>query len=187
MARNELGEVIGYVALEEIFGAVVPAKRVRHKEIPQLMSRGMDALALATDDAAAHQLRIFLSETKSSSSDDSPPAVVDQTTDSLDAQLRDAVRVRTRVTAELSRALKYADDGHRKIVARAMVLWSQEALATTVAPFLLRPRDKHAAGDFGAFRADPSTYAPAEVAFCLVRIEGSIEDLASAVYEKARA
>jgi hypothetical protein len=184
-ARNELGEVICYAALEEIFEAALPAKRVRHKEIPQLMSRGMDALGLARDPSAVHELRIYLSETKASSSEQSPPAVVDQSDDSLHAQLLDAVRQRTRVTSELARALKYAGT-HRDLVARAMILWAQNDLATTIVPFLLRPRERHGPNDFGRFRAHPSCYAPAEVAFCLVRVEGTIEALAQAVYTHAR-
>src|SRR5205823_9213417 len=113
--------------------------------------------------------------------------VVDQTADSLHVQLRDAVHKRTRVTSELARALKYTDGMHRELVARAIVLWAKDDLATTVVPFLLRPRDKHGASDFGAFRADPSAYAPAHVAFCLVRVEDTIEALSQAVYERARA
>jgi len=186
-ARNELGEVICYAALEEIFDALLPAKRVRHKEIPQLMSRGMDALGLSRDPQAAHELRLYLSETKASSSAQSPPAVVDQTNDSLHVQLRDAVRTRTKVTSEPSRALKYTAGADRELVARAMILWAKDDLATTVVPFLLRPRDKHGADGFGAFRTDPTAYAPAHVAFCLVRIEDTIEALAQAVYQQARA
>jgi hypothetical protein len=67
-----------------------------------------------------------------------------------------------------------------------MILWAQKDLATTIVPFLLRPRDRYGPNDFGLFRADPSCYAPAEVAFCLVRVEGTIEALAEAVYTQAR-
>lgn len=186
-ARNELGEVICYAALEELFAATVPAKRVRHKEIPHLMSRGMDALGLADDAQAAHRLRLYLSETKASSSAESPPPVVDSTDDSLHAQLREAIQTRTRVASELSRALKYTSGGDRERVARAMILWGTGKLATTVVPFLLRPKDRHGADDFGAFRADPSAFAPAHVAFCLVRIDGTIEALSQTVYQQARA
>jgi hypothetical protein len=186
-ARNELGEVICYAALEELFAATLPAKRVRHKEIPYLMSRGMDALGLAHDPQADHELRLYLSETKASSDSQSPPPVVDQTEDSLHNQLRDAIQTRTKVASELSRALKYTAGDDRDRVARGMVLWSTGKLATTVVPFLLRPKDKHGDGDFGAFRADPSAFAPADVAFCLVRIDGTIEALAHDVYQQARA
>jgi hypothetical protein len=185
-ARNELGEVMCYAALEELFSASLPAKRVRHKEVPQLPSRGMDALALANDPNAAHALRLHLSETKSSSDPASPPAVVDQSDDSLHQQLLDAVRTRTKVAAELARALKYASGGERDRVARAMVLWAKAELATTVVPFLLRPKDRHGQNDFGAFREDPSGFEPARVAFCLVRIDGTIEALSEAVYQRAR-
>jgi hypothetical protein len=186
-ARNELGEVICYAALEELFAAVLPAKRVRHKEIPHLMSRGMDALGLAEDPEAVHSLRLYLSETKSSSSTQSPPAVVDTGDDSLYQQLQDAVTTRTKVASELARALKYTSDAERDRVARAMILWGTGELATTVVPFLLRPADRHGANDFGAFRSDPSAFDPVHIAFCLVRIDGTIEALSQAVYQQARA
>jgi len=186
MARNELAEVVCYAALEEIFEATLPAKRVRHKEVPGLMSRGIDALGLREDPQLSHGVRILLSETKASSSDDSPPAVVGHGDDSLHAQLQGAVRGRSRVTAELARALKYAGSD-RGLVARAMILWAKGDLPTTIVPFLLRPVDKHGTDDFGCFRSDPSAYTPAEVAFCLVRVDGTIEALAQAVYDRARA
>jgi hypothetical protein len=185
-ARNELGEVICYAALEEIFSAILPAKRVRHKEIATLMSRGLDALGLGRDEQAPHGLRIYLSETKASSSEESPPPVVDQTPDCLHVQLLDAIQRRERVTFELARALKYTDGSDRTLVARAIVLWAIGDLATTIVPFLLRPRDKHGSEDFGVFRTDPSAYDPAQVAFCVVRIDSTIEGLAQAVYERAR-
>lgn len=146
----------------------------------------MDALALADDPATAHTLRLYLSETKSSSEAASPPAVVDQSDESLHQQLLDAVRTRTRITAELSRALKYTSGAERDRVARAMILWAKAELSTTVVPFLLRPKDRQGADDFGAFRDDPSTFDPAHVAFCLVRIDGTIEALSQEVYRRAR-
>lgn len=186
-ARNELGEIICYAALEELFAASVLAKRIRHKEVPQLPTRGMDAIALGDDPAAPHDLRLYLSETKSSSSTDTPPSVVDQTDDCLHTQLLTAVQKRTKVASELARALKYLNGAEQTRLARAMVLWGTGELATTVVPFLLRPKDRHGAQDFGAFRSSPAGFDPSQVAFCLVRIEGTIEALSQAVYEQARA
>ncbi len=186
-ARNELGEVICYAALEELFSAILPVKRVRHKEVPQLPSRGMDALALAEDPTADYALRLYLSETKSSSDMASPPRVVDESEDSLRKQLLEAVHTRTKVTAELARALKYTVGAERDRVARAMILWAKAELATTVVPFLLRPKERHGEGDFGAFRDEPSVFDPAHIAFCLVRIDGTIEALSQDVYQRARA
>ena len=187
MARNELGEVICYAALEELHGASVLAKRVRHKEVPQLPTRGMDAVALGDDATAPHALRLYLSETKSSSSTESPPNVVDKTDDCLHTQLLNAVRERTKVASELARAAKYLSGVEQMRLARAMVLWGTGELATTVVPFLLRPKERHGAKDFGAFRDEPSAFDPAHVAFCLVRIDGTIEALSQAVYQRARA
>lgn len=186
-ARNELGEVICYAALEELFEASVLAKRIRHKEVPHLPTRGMDAIALRDDATAPHDLRLYLSETKSSSSSDSPPSVVDQADDCLHAQLLAAVQQRTKVASELARATKYLSGAEQLRLARAMVLWGKEELATTVVPFLLRPKERHGAQDFGAFSEQPATFDPAHVAFCLVRIDGTIEALSQAVYQRARA
>jgi hypothetical protein len=186
-ARNELGEIICYAALEELHGASVLAKRVRHKEVPHLPTRGVDAVALGDDATAPHALRLYVSETKSSSSVDSPPSVVDRTDDCLHTQLLTAVRERTKVASELARAAKYLGGAEQLRLARAMLLWGTGELATTVVPFLLRPKDRHGAQDFGAFRDAPSAFDPVHVAFCLVRIDGTIEALSQAVYEKARA
>jgi hypothetical protein len=67
-----------------------------------------------------------------------------------------------------------------------MLLWGMAELATTVVPFLLRPNDRHGQDDFGAFRDDPSAFGPAHIAFCLVRIGGTIEGLSQEVYTRAR-
>jgi hypothetical protein len=113
--------------------------------------------------------------------------VVDRSDDCLHVQLLTAVQERTKVASELARAAKYLGGAQQMRLAKAMVLWGTGDLATTVVPFLLRPKDRHGAQDFGAFREAPAVFHPAEIAFCLVRIDGTIETLSQAVYQKARA
>ena len=85
---------------------------------------------------------------------------------------------------ELARALKYTGGAERDRVARAMILWGKAELATTVVPFLLRPKDRHGEADFGAFCDDPSAFDPAHVAFCLVRIDGTPDYLSQIIAAK---
>jgi hypothetical protein len=47
--------------------------------------------------------------------------------------------------------------------------------------------ERHQEDDFGAFATDPGAFSPATVRFCVLRVEGNLEDLAKAVYDSARA
>lgn len=44
LARNEVAEVIAYEAVEGIYSAVIPAARIREKEVPGQPTRGLDLL-----------------------------------------------------------------------------------------------------------------------------------------------
>jgi hypothetical protein len=91
-----------------------------------------------------------------------------------------------RLDAELNWALKHAPSEYKTLVARAILAHVAGELPVVVAPILVRPRERHGADDFGSFRDDPGQFAPANVRFCVLRIEGTLDDLAKAVYEKAR-
>lgn len=79
-----------------------------------------------------------------------------------------------------------ANPGTRVLIGEALVRLAMGALPVIAAPVLVRPVDRHAASDFGCFRDNPDEYEPATIRFCIARIEGSLEDLAAAVYNKAR-
>lgn len=181
-ARNELGEVIAYAALERVHDAVVPAKRVREKEVPGLPSRGLDALALSEAEA----LTLLLSEVKTSDDAASPPGVVGQGASSLQAQLRAIVGSSDRVLVELNWAFKHANEEHEGLVARAILIHTRGELPLVAVPVLVRPARCHRDTDYGIFANDPGSLAPATVRFCLVRLPEELDDLAEAVYRRAR-
>jgi hypothetical protein len=183
LARNEVAEVIAYEAVEAVHGAVIPAARVREKEVPGQPTRGLDLLALLVGPT----LTLVVTEVKASSSSSSPPAVVCSGDDSLHQQTKALVADDRRLLRELTWSFKHCQDAVVKdSLARAMLLLSNGKLPILAAPVLVRPVDKHGAADFGCFKDDPTQYPPARIDFCLARIEGSLETLAGEVYTKAR-
>jgi hypothetical protein len=181
VARNELAEVLAALALGAVHGTVVPASRIRHKEIPGAPSRGRDLLGIDAEPLVA-----VVGEVKASDEEASPPGVVDSGSSSMRVQLLTAATDGDRLSAELNWALKHAPPEHRLLVAHAMLAYAAGELPVVVAPVLVRPAHRHGADDFGAFRQDPSQFAPALVRFCLLRVEDNLDDLAKAVYDKAR-
>jgi hypothetical protein len=69
VARNEVAEVIANLALTAVHGSVVPASRIRHKEISGAPSRGRDLLAID-----AEPLTAVVGEVKASADEASPPS-----------------------------------------------------------------------------------------------------------------
>lgn len=182
VARNELAEVIAYRVLESVGGTTIPAKRVREKEIHSAPARGMDLLGLDLDPTMA----LVFSEVKASEDGTSPPPVVGSGTSSLHQQLRAFAQDKEKVIRELNWCLKHAPSNLRQTVARALLLFLQDAIELVVAPVLVRSRDACQLTDYGCFKDEPSEYSPARVRFYLVRLGGSIEGLAHEVYELAR-
>jgi hypothetical protein len=181
VARNELAEVLAVLALSATRGTVVPSSRIRNKEIGQAPSRGRDLLGID-----AEPLMAVVGEVKASASKNSPPGVVDAGPQSMRAQLLTAGTDMDRLSAELNWAIKHAPSEHKTLVAQAMLAHVAGELPVVAAPILVRPADRHGADDFGAFLDNPSQFAPASVRFCLLRVEGSLDDLARDVYEQAR-
>ena len=88
--------------------------------------------------------------------------------------------------AELNFALKHAATQHHLLIGRAILAHVTGTLTLVVAPILVRPGHRRGAADFGTFRDSPGQFAPARVRFALLVVDGNLEDLAKAVYEKAR-
>jgi hypothetical protein len=181
-ARNELGEVIAYAVLEGAHRAIMPAKRVREKEIPQLPSRGLDALAFEPGD----ELRLLVSEVKTSDEDASPPRVVGDGDTSLHGQTLKLLADQDRLLVELNWVYKHSTAEHELLVARAIFLRTRDQLPITAVPVLVRPARCHQDNDCGVFETDPDSVAPATIRFSVVRIAGEIDDLANVVYNLAR-
>lgn len=181
VARNELAEALAHVALSVIHGTVVPAPRIENKEIPEALSRGLDLVGLEEP-----LLRAVISETKASDEAASPPAVVGSGNSSLRGQFERFFVREDRILAELNFALKHGRSEHQLLIARAILAHVQGSLSLVVAPILVRPKDRRGNSDFGTFQSDPGQFSPALVRFCLLVVGQSLDDLASAVYERAR-
>jgi hypothetical protein len=182
VARNELAEALAHLALPSLHGTVIPAPRIENKEIPSAPARGLDLLGLEDLPLVA-----VISETKASDEAASPPAVVGSGATSLRGQFMRFLGAKDRLLVELNFALKHAKPEHQPLIGRAVMAHVQGTLALVAAPVLVRPRDRRSASDFGTFRENPDEFAPARVRFILLVIEGTLDDLARAVYERARA
>jgi hypothetical protein len=147
-----------------------------------LPSRGMDLLAVEPTE----ELALLLSESKASEDPASPPTVVGEGDSSLRAQLLAFLADRPKVLRELNWVLKHSREDQQSAVARALLLFTRGHITLRVVPVLLRPSEQHGANDYGVFLDQPDEFAPASIRFCLLRIEGSFESLAEAVYRGAR-
>ncbi len=183
LARNEVAEVIAYEAVEGIYSAVIPAARIREKEVPGQPTRGLDLLALILEPV----LRLLVAEVKASSSPSSPPPVVGRGEDSLHSQTHGLVTNSDRLLRELTWSLKHChNETLRAALGRAMLQLALHQLPIVAVPVLVRPVNRHGANDFGRFRDDPDQYSPATVDFCVARVDGTLEQLAGDVYVRAR-
>jgi hypothetical protein len=184
MARNELAELLAYKALPDLYGIVVPARRIPHKDVPQLPVRGLDLLGVVV----SPELSIVLCEAKASTAAASPPGVVGDGDSSLRAQLLAFLEDREKIMRELTWVTRHAPtEAQETAGGQAMLAFAANVLPVIFVPLLLRPVNKHGADDFGVFTDDPDQFAPAKVWFCLLRVDEALETLAKKVYEVAAA
>lgn len=181
LSRNELGEVLAHLAATEVYGTVVPASRIRHKETPLQPSRGMDLLGV--DDGP---LRLVLGEVKTSTEATSPPGVVDDGDDSLRGQLRAYMADDDRVDRALHWAVVHAAPQNKDLVGKALFLHIAGAVEHTLFAVLVRPRALAATGDYGTFRSQPNDFSPGRIRFCIISLDQDIAALARDVYDLAR-
>lgn len=181
VARNELAEAIAHVALPCLHGTLIPAPKIENKEIRQAPARGVDLLGLEDNPIAA-----VIGEVKASSDAESPPSVVGDGRACLRSELLSFLGDGDRLLAELNFALKHAKEEHCEMVGRAMMAHVLGTLKLVAAPVLVRPRDRRGPSDYGVFLQNPTEYRPASVRFSIFVIEQTLDDLARAVYERAR-
>lgn len=182
LPRNELAEVLAYFIAEEVSEAVVPATRVREKEVPGQPPRGLDLLAFLVEPAP----RLLITEVKASEQASSPPAVVGSGPDSLRGQLLAFLHDRKRVLTELNWVMKHAPAAHEEMVGRAMLLWVAGSLPITLVPLLVRTTTSLGTNDYGVFHQAPGQFSPALVQFELICLPSGLADLAEQVYNRAR-
>jgi hypothetical protein len=181
VARNELAEAIAHMALPDLYGTVIPAPRIRNKEVPNQPARGRDLLGL---DVAP--LTAVIGEVKASDEAHSPPGVVGVGDNSLRGQFENFLASKDALLTELNWALKHAGPEHKDLLARAILTHVAGVLPVCAAPVLIRPTARHGADDFGIFKNNPGQFAPACVRFSIFRVDGTLDELAQAVYDEAR-
>ena len=183
LARNELAEVLAYEVVSQIHTATIPAKRVHEKEIPGQPSRGLDLLSILHQEPT----QLLVTEVKASQSPVSPPAVVGYGNDSLRRQTLDILNDHRRLTQELNWAHKHCKPSDRQLVATTLLRLTLGQLQLVAAPVLVRTSTSYSRSDFGSFENSPGDFAPANIDFVIVRVAGTIHELASDVYDRARA
>ncbi|MGW4168978.1 hypothetical protein ACWEGX_18835 [Streptomyces chartreusis] len=181
--RNEVAEILAYDALQELHKVVIPASRIREKEVSGQPTRGVDIFALILHP----KVRAVISEVKASSDTATPPGVVGVGDDSMHAQTKKRLKDRKTLVAELNWAHKHTSDEMKVNVAKALILLSRnDAEPPVAAPVLVRPMERYRDTDFGCFKEAPEEYAPAQVRFLVLRLPSSLEDFANRVYARAR-
>lgn len=182
VARNELAEALAHLAFAEVHGTVIPAPRIRNKEVGNQPSRGRDLLGLEEAPLLA-----LISEMKASEEAASPPGVVGVGASSLRGQFLGFLAEKDALLAELNWALKHADPEHQGLIAKAMLAHTAGTLPVCAAPVLVRPINIRGADEFGTFKENPGDFAPARIRFLVLTVNAALDELATAVYEKARA
>ena len=181
LTRNELAEILAYEVTAEVHSAIIPARRVREKEIPGQPARGLDLLSIISQDP----MQLLVTEVKASESLASPPAVVCDGDDCLRRQTLSILGDRSRLIQELNWAYKHCRQSDRQLVASALVQVTLQRIHLVAAPILVRSTASYARDDFGCFEIDPDEFAPANVDFVILRLPRPIQELAGDVYREA--
>jgi hypothetical protein len=181
IARNEVGEVLALDAISVVHQYLIPAYRVKHKEIGSQPSRGIDVLALDESN------RVVICEVKVSNSAVSPPAVVGSGKLNMHDETLRRLAGDKAIRAELLWAFKHANDGAQPRLLKAMLQRrSPEPTPPVVAPVLVRTVAVQKATDFGVFRADQEPYQPSPVRFLILRLDEDLDAFGDEVYALAR-
>jgi hypothetical protein len=188
--RSELAEIVAADVLRSHFATIIPASRVRHKEIPDQQARGADVVGLEdlvgfTDEQPVGSLTLVLSEVKGSTAAASPPSVVAD----MAEKLRGLASTRRALIQELTWLRDHADDAHAPVCARLLVAFLLKRLdhQTLLAPVLLRAAAVAAATDTGEFETSPESFDPSRIRFISIIVDRDIFELAAEAYVKARA
>ncbi|MGW4125878.1 hypothetical protein [Nocardia sp. NPDC004711] len=181
--RNEVAEILAYDALKTIHNVVIPASRIKEKEVPGQPTRGLDIFGLWMHP----KMRSVICEVKASSARESPPKVVSGGGDSMHDQIKARVGSKKKLLEELTWSLKHADLSMKPHVAKAMIVLTQTSSPPPIAvPILVRAAGTYGKNDYGCFKTNPDEYKPADILFIILRLPSSIEEFADKVYKHAR-
>jgi hypothetical protein len=179
--RNEVAEILALLVLEELHAYVVPASRVRNKEVAGQPSRGLDVMGLSEAD------QVVITEVKASSSRSSPPSVVHANSDSLYNESLRRLNNALSIVAELNWAMKHAKSEFIHRVAKALILYSRSpGPVSVVAPVLVRADGTYQSTDFGKFQEATDDFTDSPIQFVIIQLSTSLEQFAELVYQRAR-
>ena len=180
--RSELAEIIAATVMDEVFGTIVPASRIGHKEIPDQQTRGVDVIGLEGIEGAVSTM--VIAEVKGSCEAKSPPAVVDGMAKKLVSVTTD----RRQLTQELIWLRDNCKDEYAEVCARicARYLLRRSTPEIVLAPILLRTANTERPADHGKFAENSANFDyPVRFISVIVNAE-DLFDFAVAVYREAR-
>lgn len=183
--RSDLGETLSFMLLDEMYATKFGYKSVRDRELIQLPGRGIDAVGIEDGDP----LTLVLGETKVSN-EESPPQVVDSSTDSLKAQHTEHLKDTKVTAAKIWNLARHVLDVRLRDLyfLAAFYLEEQrwEQLKIVACCVLVRPCEKYQQLDYGSFRAKPSNFAPADIRFLIICLPGDIDSIITGWYENVQ-
>ncbi|MFF0290058.1 Hachiman antiphage defense system protein HamA [Streptomyces sp. NPDC005262] len=179
--RSEFGEILAAEALKQVFGTVIPASRIKHKEIPDQQTRGADVIGI--ENLQQPRATLVLGEVKGSQDRRTPPGVVS----GMEKKLGELVGNRRALLQELCWLRDHADDPYIAICSRlhASFILKKNQFEIVLAPLLVRTSDTHHDDDPGSFKEDPDSFGN-PIRWVSIVVEGDLFEIAQEVYRVAR-
>jgi hypothetical protein len=180
--RSELAEIVASTVMDEVFGTIVPASRIAHKEIPDQQTRGVDVIGL--ENINGPNITMIIAEVKGSCEAKSPPGVVNGMAEKLISVTTD----RRQFTQELLWLRDNCEDEYYAVCAQicSRYLLRRSTPEIVLAPILLRTAGTEGSADHGQF-AKESVPFPYPIRFISVIIDADdLFDFAVEVYREAQ-
>jgi len=180
--RSELAEIIGREALTVTSDCVVPASRIRHKEIPDQPTRGADVIGIeSVNTPPLHTL--LLGEVKGSGDRKSPPGVVA----GMQTKLTQLTTDRRVLLQELLWLCDNADDEHVDLChAVCLKFQFKTPLELVLTPILIRTTSTAADTDPGKFATDADSFNYCIRFISVILPTEDLYEFAVEIYSKAR-
>ena len=189
--RSDFGEVALALAGEELRGYRYGYRSTRDRDLVALPGRGIDQIGVKRVSLQGQEMIVVsLGEAKVSAQVDGIPKVVQGGDDSLWEQHADHVGKSNETAGKLYGAARQStDEETQNLLFLAAALWEKgvfNRLIVKCTSMLVRP-SHGGASDFGKFRTDSSSFAPAEIDFMVLRLdEEDIESFIDGFLSEAR-
>lgn len=163
VARSDFGELIAFVILERVYGTGVGHLNLRDRELVQQPGRGPGVLGVEADSQGT--LALIVGETKTTTDGNSPPAVVDSSSqDCLRAQFekhRSDLAVLGKKVLDAARKARDKQVFDQMLAIGAKLsLGKADGIRLIAHCCLVRQREHHKPTDFGVFHASPEDFSP---------------------------